>query len=85
MPPRILKRALLLLLALLGAGAVAICALFLYLAYIVAPCPPAVRCYYQLHPTGDWISGLVSLAVVFSLCLLVSWLSFRIRKPSGRA
>ncbi|MBX9402540.1 hypothetical protein K4L06_14615 [Lysobacter sp. BMK333-48F3] len=85
MPPRILKRALLLLLALLGAYAAAICVLFLYIAYVVAPCPPTGKCYYQLHHTGDWISSSASLAVAFLLCLPVSWLSFRIRKPSGRA
>jgi hypothetical protein len=89
MPLKVLKRALVLFLALTGGSAAAISALVWYHTRIANPCPTdalhngePITCFYKIQPTSDWLSALGALAIGFVVCLLVSWLSLKPGKPS---
>lgn len=89
---KILKRTLILFLALTGTLAAAIGALIWYHVQIANPCPSdelfngkPVTCFYRVQPTGEWWSLLVFIATGFAFCLLVSWLSLKLGKTSGAA
>jgi disulfide bond formation protein DsbB len=86
---KVLKRTLMLFLALSGILGAAIGALVWYHIRIAKPCPTddllngePVTCFYRFQPTGDWFSALGALAIGFVICLLVSWLSFKLDRPT---
>ena len=86
---KVLKRTLMLFLALLGILGAATGALVWYHVRIANPCPTdgllngePVTCFYQIQPTGDWFSALGALAIGFVICLSASWLSFKLGRPT---
>jgi hypothetical protein len=89
---KILKRAFVLFLVLVGITGAAIGALVWYHVRIANPCPAdgllngePTTCFYRVQPTGDWISAIVALAIAFAVCLAISWLSVRLGRPSRKA
>jgi hypothetical protein len=88
---KILKRTLVLFLALAGISAAAIGALVWYHLRIANPCPDGllngepVTCFYRVQPTGEWLSLIVLIVGGFAVCLLVSWLSLKLGRSSGEA
>jgi len=92
MPLKVLKRALALFLVLIGISVAAIGALLWHHLRLVDPCVAndqlngsTATCFYRVQPTGDWQLALVVLAVGLTICLLISWLSFKLGRPSGEA
>jgi hypothetical protein len=89
---KVLKRTLILFLALAGLLAAAIGALVWYHVRIANPCPSdgllngePVTCFYRLQPTGNWLSLVVFIVAGLAVCLLVSWLSLKLGRRSGEA
>jgi hypothetical protein len=89
---KLLKRALILFVTLVGIMAAAIGALVWYHLQIANPCPTdgllngePVTCFYRVQPTGDWFSVIGALAIGFAVCLAISWLSVRLGRPSSEA
>ena len=89
---KVLKRALVLFLALAGITGAAIGAIVWYHIRIANPCPAdgllngePVTCFYRVQPTGDWFSAIGALAIGFAVCLAISWLSVRLGRPSSEA
>ena len=92
MPLKVLKRALVFFLALIGLSVAAIGALLWHHLRLANPCPAsdsltgdAATCFYRVQPTGDWQAALIVLAAGFAICFLISWLSFKLGRPSGEA
>jgi hypothetical protein len=89
---KVLKRTLVLFLALTGISAAAIGVLVWYHVRIANSCPSdgllsgePVTCFYRVQPTGDWLSAFGVLAIGFAICLLASWLSFKLGGPYSEA
>lgn len=89
---KVLRRALLLFVALISLAAAAVGAIAWHHMRIVGPCPPdglpngqPVTCFYRVQALGDWWYAMGAIAVGFVACLLVSWLSFKRRRPVSGA
>ncbi len=89
---KVLKRALLLFLAIAGLSAAGIGTLFWHHWRLSSICSlndqldaESSTCFYRVQPTGDLLSVLVFLAMVVASCLLISWLSFKLGRHAGKA
>ena len=86
---KVLKRAALLFLVLVGFAAAGVGLLLWHHIRVANPClsgdGPAT-CYYRVHFMGldNWPWALGTLLLAFGACVLASWLSQRVRR-SGKS